>query len=174
CALCIFFLLVHTVLCVSFYKEKVKRGSGKLLKMRISTTEPFTKLSHQVYVVLRDKFREKAEQMGMQRVASPLPFDTCYNESSVGWASKGYNVPIIKLGLPGSGRTWDVMGYNSMLWVSPGVLCWTLLDAGYNKTSVLGTLQQQDHLLEFDLSLKTLNFLDFYQSSATSCSNFYF
>ncbi|MCO5566371.1 hypothetical protein L7F22_020048 [Adiantum nelumboides] len=76
-------------------KELVKRGSGKLLKMRVSTTEPWTKLSHQVYVAMCDKFGEKAEQMGMQRVENPLisrlPFETCYNESSVGWDSKGYH-----------------------------------------------------------------------------------
>ncbi|KAH7365763.1 hypothetical protein KP509_18G044400 [Ceratopteris richardii] len=165
-------LLYMGVTDIRVNRELVDRGSGKLLKLRISTTEPFTKLSHHVYVAVRNKYREKAKELGLQRVRTPsgLPFDTCFSYSYDLLVNS--NVPLIQFSLLASSRTWDIESSWSLIRVD-NVSCWAFLNAGRGQPPVLGIFQQQDHLMEFDIERKTLNFIKMSDNGA-SCSSFDF
>lgn len=145
----------------------------KPLKLRISSVEPYTKLSRHVYVALRESFRAKAAVRGLGLAAPVSPFDTCFNASTIGFSRVGPYVPTIELALQGN-VAWAIFGFNSIVSVSEAVSCWAFVDAGAHQPSVLGTFQQHDNLLEFDLLNKKLRFsgvLDYYR---TLCQDFNF
>lgn len=150
--------------------------SGQSLQIKqqnlyISSVEPYTKLATSVYRALRTSFRTALYNI----TAAPAvaPFDTCFNASSFGVTRLGLGVPQINLHLANN-VIWGIEGLNSMVSVSDSVVCLAFVDAGPRKPSVLGTFQQQDNLVEFDLEKSRLGFSGLLAFYRTICADFQF
>ena len=77
----------------------------------------------------------------------------------------------IDLNLSG-GSVWQIFGLNSVVNVAGDVLCWAFVDSGVNAPSVLGTYQQQQRFVEFDLARSRLSFTGILFGYQTTCGNF--
>lgn len=158
---------------VSFVSQKTLNFK-KPLKLRISTVQPYTKLQRSVYKALRSTFRQQISYGNLTAAAPAVaPFDTCFNATKFYSTRAGPGVPQINLQMS-DGAVWSIFGLNSVVSVSDSVLCFAFVDAGIRQPSVLGTFQQHDNFLEFDLKHSVLGFsglLDFYR---TVCADFLF
>eukprot|EP00249_Psilotum_nudum_P019882 c27457_g1_i3 orf=226-1260(-) len=141
--------------------------------LRLSSVQLYTKLTTPIYLSLRSAFRSKAASRNFTRVASVSPFDTCYHSSSINVTLLGYAVPEVDLKLGGN-VTWPLFGSSSVVSVSDSVLCFAFLDAGPIEESVLGTYQQQDHLIQYDLEGGKFGFTGPLNGLRTACSDFNF
>eukprot|EP00249_Psilotum_nudum_P019881 c27457_g1_i2 orf=222-1256(-) len=141
--------------------------------VRLSSVQLYTKLTTPIYLSLRSAFRSKAASRNFTRVASVSPFDTCYNSSSISVTILGYAVPEVDLKLGGN-VTWPLFGSSSVVSVSDSVICLAFLDAGPIEESVLGTYQQQDHLIQYDLEGGKFGFTGPLNGLRTACSDFKF
>ena len=138
---------------------------SKPIELFISTTQLYTSLETSTYVAFRDMFRHA---VGPAPPLDPVaPFDTCYSANSFFDHFGGQHPlpigPFLSLNLAG-GATWTVSAPKYFVRPSskPGVACFGFVDAGPNKPNVLGTFQQEDSLLEFDVARSTLAFQRIY------------
>ena len=146
-------------------------------RLYISATTAYTRLEHKLYLRVRSAFR-KAIGFGSSTPSVPLSttsaarFDTCFNGTNFFDTLARPGVADIELKLSG-GAVWPIFGWNSMVNVAGNVLCWAFVDAGVNASCVLGTYQQQQNLVEFDLAKSRLSFTGFLFAYRTSCGAFY-
>ncbi|KAF3495912.1 hypothetical protein DY000_02058305 [Brassica cretica] len=112
----------------------------------------------------------------MTRVPSVKPFGACYRTENVPGTRVGYAVPDIQLVLHSNDVVWRINGANSMVTVRRDVICLGFLDGGVNaRTSVvIGGLQLEDNLIEFDLASNRLGFSSTLLGLRTNCANFNF
>lgn len=150
--------------------------SANLLKggTRISSTVRYTQLQTSIYTALRDAFRKAAAARGIRQVTAVAPFDTCFDPSTASSTRIGYNVPEIDLSLQGS-TVWQFFGANSVVTVN-NVICLAFQTTPEYETRsiVIGTFQQQDAFLQFDLAASRLGFVPTLLGIQTTCSNFNF
>ena len=139
---------------------------SKPIELFISTTQLYTSLETSTYAAFRDMFRHA---VGPAPPLDPVaPFDTCYSADSFfdryGSQHPLPVGPVLSLDLAG-GATWTVSAPKYFVRPSskPGVACFGFVDAGPNKPNVLGTFQQEDSLLEFDVARSTLAFRRIYE-----------
>ena len=157
---------------------KLNQGSLNNGGMTLSTTKRYTLLEPSIYKALAHAFKAGANARGIKSVAPVSPFDTCFNESTAGYTRLGYNVPDITFTLQGSGRvTWTFFGVNSVVSLKDNtVICLAFQRRGQYETKsiILGSFQQHDALLEFDLATSRLGFLPSLVGLRSTCSNFNF
>ena len=139
---------------------------SKPIELFISTTQPYTSLETSTYAAFRDMFRHA---VAPAPTADPVaPFDTCYAANSFfdryGSQHPLPVGPVLSLDLAGD-ASWTVSAPKYFVRPSsaPGVACFGFVDAGPNKPNVLGTFQQEDSLLEFDVTRSTLAFQRIYE-----------
>jgi hypothetical protein len=142
-------------------------------RLHISATSRYAHLERRLYRKLRSAFRAS---IGFGTSAAPAlppvgPLDTCFNATNIRGTRGGPAVADIDLLLSG-GDTWQIVGHNSVDLMADGVLCWAFVDAGVNAPSTLGTFQQEDHLVEFDLARSRLSFTNLLSFFQISCGNF--
>ncbi|POO02270.1 Aspartic peptidase [Trema orientale] len=145
---------------------------------KISTSTPYAVLRTSIYKAVVDDFVESAAARNITRVVAMGPFGTCFNTKNVRWSKAGPRVPVIDLELEGSITatcsrvTWRINGANSMVRINKNVMCLGFIDGGSKaKTSiVIGGLQLEDNLLEFDLKTSRLGFTSSFLPRDTSCS----
>ncbi|MCO5592132.1 hypothetical protein L7F22_046127 [Adiantum nelumboides] len=144
----------------------------------ISTTVRYTQLESSIYNALASEFKKAANARGIKTVTAVSPFDTCFDASTASVTRVGYNVPTIDLALQGSGGVvWSILGANSVVSLNDDkVIC-----LAFQRTRefearaiVLGTFQQQDALLQYDLATSRLGFVSTLLGRMATCSNFNF
>ncbi|KAJ4895201.1 Eukaryotic aspartyl protease family protein [Raphanus sativus] len=143
---------------------------------KISTVDPYTVMETSIFNGLTSAFVGAAALRNITRVSSVKPFGACFSSRNVYKTRVGYSVPDIQLVLQNNDIVWRILGANSMVTVSPDVICLGFVDGGVNaRTSVvIGGLQLEDNLVEFDLASNRLGFSNTLLGLQTSCANFNF
>ncbi|GLJ09435.1 hypothetical protein SUGI_0109730 [Cryptomeria japonica] len=161
---------------VAIDSAKLKIDSEGKGGTKLSTVVPYTTVATSVYTAIRDAFVKEAEARNISRVAGVKPFDACFDAKTVSSTRVGAGVPTIGLVLQNSNTIWRIMGANSMVQVSDGVLCLGFVDGGEDPTTtiVIGGHQIEDNLLQFDLATSRLGFSSTLLGMQTTCSNFNF
>ncbi|MFQ6670834.1 hypothetical protein Gotur_035585 [Gossypium turneri] len=138
---------------------------GKL-EAKLSTVVPYTTMVSSVYAIFSKAYVEAATKMNMTRVETVAPFGLCFS-------SKGPLVPEIDLVLQSEMVKWRIQGRNSMVKVSEESMCLGFLDGGLEQSSpiVIGGLQMEDNLLEFDIGSSMLGFSSSLLLKETTCSS---
>ncbi|KAK4364660.1 hypothetical protein RND71_016018 [Anisodus tanguticus] len=120
---------------------------------RISTTVPYTELEASIYSVVSKAFiNEMPEEV--KKVPAMQPFKTCFDSTYIGMSRLGYNAPEINLVFHKPNVYWTIIGANSLVRVSDGVICLAFVERSKasGQAIVIGGYQMQDNLVEFDLS----------------------
>lgn len=146
-----------------------KRGLGRV---KISTTTPYTILEHSIYYSLSKVFADQLK--GVPQVKSATPFGTCFDSKRIRSTNMGPSVPIVDLVLQNA--VWRIYGANSMVQAGPEVMCLGFVDGGVRPRDsiVIGAMQLEDNLLQFDIGSSRLGFSSSLLSRRTKCSNFNF
>ncbi|KAK8579425.1 hypothetical protein V6N13_142637 [Hibiscus sabdariffa] len=141
------------------------RGEGRL-EAKLSTTVPYTTMESSIYATFCKAYVEAAALMNMTRVATVAPFGLCFS-------SEGGLVPEIDLVLQSEMVKWRIQGRHSMVKVSQERICLGVLDGGLEQGSpiVIGGIQMEDNLLEFDLDSSMLGFSSSLLLKGTTCSS---
>ncbi|CAI9107882.1 OLC1v1007356C1 [Oldenlandia corymbosa var. corymbosa] len=142
----------------------------------ISTATPYGILQTSIFKALKTAFKEAAVSLKLKTSTPVKPFSLCYKAGTVPSTRQGPAVPTIDLVLQSESVIWRISGANSMVNVGGNALCLGFLDGGRNpKTSiVIGGLQIEDNLLQFDMVSQRLGFSSSVLSQSTTCSNFNF
>ncbi|KAF2621015.1 hypothetical protein F2Q68_00042833 [Brassica cretica] len=143
---------------------------------KLSTVDPYTVMETTIFNKFRMAFVKAAAAMNITRVPSVKPFGACFSTKNVFGTRVGYAVPDIQLVLHSNNVIWRINGANSMVSVSRDVICLGFVDGGVNaRTSVvIGGLQLEDNLVEFDLASNRLSFSSTLLGLRTNCANFNF
>ncbi|XP_021291525.1 basic 7S globulin 2-like [Herrania umbratica] len=144
---------------------------GKL-GTKLSTIVPYTTMKSSIYAIFSKAYGKAAESMNMTRVAAVAPFELCFSSKGVENTILGPLVPEIDLVLQSEMVKWRIQGRNSMVKVSNQVMCLGFLDGGLEQSSsiVIGGLQLEDNLLEFDVGSSMLGFSSSLLLKETTCS----
>lgn len=141
---------------------------------KISTVNPYTVLEDSIYKAVTEAFINASAARNITRAASVAPFDVCFDSSNILGTRLGASVPTINLVLVGD-VTWSIYGANSMVEVNQDdVYCLGFVNGGNNpRTSiVIGGLQLENILVQFDLATSQLGFSSLLNGRQTSCANF--
>ncbi|XP_071699513.1 chitinase CLP-like [Rutidosis leptorrhynchoides] len=139
---------------------------------QISTTEPYTKLSSDIYKQVVRWFSKVTRRIP---TATPVaPFNFCYYVPSNG-SKVGVNVPDIGFSVEG-GKIWSISTTNSMNQVTKDTACLAFVDGGATSEPaiVIGTFQLEDMFVVFNLENSTFGFSSSLLNIKSSCSNFNF
>ncbi|KAK6255021.1 hypothetical protein SCA6_016326 [Theobroma cacao] len=144
---------------------------GKL-GTKLSTIVPYTTVKSSIYAIFSKAYAKAADSMNMTRVAAVAPFELCFSSKGVENTILGPLVPEIDLILQSEMVKWRIQGRNSMVQVSNQVMCLGFLDGGLEQSSsiVIGGLQLEDNLLEFDVGSSMLGFSSSLLLKETTCS----
>ncbi|GLJ09447.1 hypothetical protein SUGI_0109880 [Cryptomeria japonica] len=162
---------------VAINSTKLKINSQGFGGTEVTSAVSYTTIARSVYTVIRDAFVKEAEAINISRAAAVKPFDACFDATTVLSTRVGPAVPPIDLVLHNSKTIWRIMGANSMVRVSEGVLCFGFVgvdDEIVSTTIRIGGHQIQDNLLQFDLATSRLGFSSTLLGVQTTCSNFNF
>ncbi|KAG6738661.1 hypothetical protein POTOM_058283 [Populus tomentosa] len=153
-------------------------GSGGT---RISTLVPYTKLQSSIYKAFTLAFLKEAASSAFNLTTTkPVkPFRVCYPAGAVKTTQMGPAVPLIELVLDRQDVVWKMFGSNSMVRVtkkSVDLWCLGVVDGGTidGPSIVIGGLQLEDNLLQFDLQSKKLGFSSSILSKGTKCADYKF
>lgn len=143
---------------------------------KISTVDPYTVLETSIYNAVIESFVNEAASLNITRVPSVAPFGACFNAKNIFGTRLGPRVPFIELVLQSEKVVWTITGSNSMVEINSDVSCLAMVDGGLNpRTSiVLGGLQLENTLLQFDLATSRLGFSYSLNARQTTCANFNF
>eukprot|EP00258_Populus_trichocarpa_P031534 XP_024447553.1 basic 7S globulin 2 isoform X2 [Populus trichocarpa] len=147
---------------------------------RISTLVPYTKLQSSIYKAFTLAFLKEAASSAFNLTTTkPVkPFRVCYPARAVKTTQMGPAVPIIELVLDRQDVVWKIFGSNSMVRVtkkSVDLWCLGFVDGGIDGPSIMiGGLQLEDNLLQFDLQSQKLGFSSSILSKGTNCADYEF
>ncbi|EFJ37415.1 hypothetical protein SELMODRAFT_403740 [Selaginella moellendorffii] len=115
------------------------------------THRRYTALPDASYRALRDRL---VAQSNVSRANARFgALDLCYRIDS---AAAMESLPTIRLAFAG-GFVWEIGAANYLVPTrEPGLFCVGIVNGGEDSTPAIGTFQQQDHVLEFNLAKKTL------------------
>ncbi|KAF3454438.1 hypothetical protein FNV43_RR04885 [Rhamnella rubrinervis] len=149
-----------------------KVGLGRV---KLCTTTPYTVLEHSIFNALNKAFADDQQLKGVPQVENVQPFGACFDSRKLSFTKMGPVVPNVDLVLQNN-VVWRIHGTNSMVQARPGVMCLGFVDGGVRPTDsvVIGTLQMEDNLLQFDLASSRLGFSSSLLYRRTRCSNFNF
>ncbi|CAI9107889.1 OLC1v1007369C1 [Oldenlandia corymbosa var. corymbosa] len=143
---------------------------------KITTSTPYAVLQTSIFKALTAAFKEAASVMKLKPISPVGPFSLCYAADKIPRTRVGPAVPTIDLVLQSNSVFWRIFEANSMVNVGEHAMCLGFLDGGVEpRTSiVIGGLQIEDNLLQFDLVSKRLGFTNSLLSRNTTCSNLNF
>lgn len=149
------------------------------LSSKISTVNPYALLQTSVYKSFTGLFLEELAAQNVTRVSPVAPFDVCFSTKDGNGVPSWPAIPIIDLVLQNEEVFWRIFETNSMVQVGGGgsdVACLGFLDGGLKQRTpmVIGGLQLEDNLLQFDLKSWRLGFTSSLLLRETSCGNFNF
>ncbi|XWS35033.1 hypothetical protein CRYUN_Cryun21dG0091100 [Craigia yunnanensis] len=159
---------------VKINERRLAVDKSMLLASKLSTIVPYTTMESSIYAIFSKAYVKAATFMNMTMVAAVAPFGLCFSSKGVGNSMLGPLVPEIDLILQSEMVKWRIHGRNSMVKVSKEVMCLGLVDGGFEQSSpiVIGGLQLEDNLLEFDLGSFMLGFSSSLLLKETTCSTF--
>ncbi|POO02263.1 Aspartic peptidase [Trema orientale] len=120
--------------------------------IKISTaTTPWSVLHNSIFNTVVYDFVKSAATRNITRAAKERLFGVCFSTKGVHWARAGPRVPAIDLELEGKAN-WRIHGAYSTVKVDKNVMWLGFVNEGSNPRTpmVLGGLQFEDNLLEFD------------------------
>ncbi|KAL1203325.1 putative aspartic proteinase GIP2 [Cardamine amara subsp. amara] len=121
------------------------------LAAELSTMIPYTMLESSIYTVFAEAYIKAATE-ATSVVAPVAPFELCFTSE--------VDFPAVDLALQSEMVRWRIQGRNLMVDVGGGVRCLGILDGGSNPVSpiIMGGLQLEDFVLDFDLSNSMMGF----------------
>ncbi|KAM0992121.1 hypothetical protein ACFX13_010586 [Malus domestica] len=148
-----------------------KRGVGGTM---ISTTTPYTILQTSIFRAVTQLLINQLQ--GVPQVKPMAPFGVCFDAKKFASNKAALTVSSIDLVLDNNRNIWRLYGHNVIVQPSPNVACLGFVDGGLRPQAsiVIGALQLEDNLLQFDLTNSRLGFSSSLLSRRTSCSNFNF
>ncbi|KAM1343969.1 hypothetical protein PS2_008017 [Malus domestica] len=143
---------------------------------KISTVNPYTVLEASIFKAVTEMFISEAKARNITQTGATGPFEVCFSTENVLSTRVGPSVPSIDFVFQNNSTFWRVFGANSMVQVNDNVLCLGIVNGGENpRTSiVIGGLQLEDNLLQFDLAKSRLGFSSSLLFTQTTCANFNF
>ncbi|KAE8732126.1 putative Eukaryotic aspartyl protease family protein [Hibiscus syriacus] len=137
------------------------------LEAKLSTTVPYATMQTSIYATFSKAYVEAAASMNMTRAPTVAPFGLCFS------SKHGPLVPEIDLVLQSEMVKWRIQGSSSMVKVNQESICLGVLDGGMDQNSpiVIGGLQMEGNLLEFDLESSMLGFSSSLLLKKTTCSS---
>ncbi|XP_023514746.1 basic 7S globulin 2-like [Cucurbita pepo subsp. pepo] len=150
------------------------RGGAK-----ISTSTTYALLESSIYRAFATAFMKEAAMLNFTLANAVEPFGVCFEGSSVAMTAAGPRAPVVYLEMEKGKVVWKLGGRNSMVRIKKlGVDLWCLgyVNGGeFPRTPiVIGGLQMEDHLLQFDLEKHRFGFTSSALLQGTSCSKFNF
>ncbi|CAN0886827.1 Probable aspartic proteinase GIP2 [Linum grandiflorum] len=150
--------------------EKVSVNRDRIGLAKLSTTVPYTLMESWLYRMFREAYLKAAAANNMKRVKPVSPFGLCFVRSSV-----NQSIPVIDLGLQSEMVKWMIQGRNSMVPVKGEegeVMCLGILEGGNEMEAavVIGGLEMEDRVMEFDLDGSRLGFSS--PMKQRTCSDF--
>ena len=132
---------------------------------------PYSVLHNSIFKAVVHDFVKRATARSITRVAKVSKFSACFSTKDVHWTRPGPRVPVIDLELEGKAK-WRIHGANSMVRIGKNVICLGFVNGGSNPTTsiVLGGLQLEDNLLEFDLTKSSISFTSSLLLKGTTCT----
>ncbi|XVE81503.1 hypothetical protein DITRI_Ditri15bG0069700 [Diplodiscus trichospermus] len=151
-------------------KSKLIGDKEGKLGTKLSTIVPYTTMESSIYAIFAKAYVKAAALMNMTRVEAVAPFGLCFSYNKK--VENSMPVPEIDLILQSEMVKWRILGKNSMVKVSKDVKCLGLVDGGVEQSSpiVIGGLQLEDILFEFDLGTSMLGFSSSWLLKETTCS----
>ncbi|CAN1193190.1 Probable aspartic proteinase GIP2 [Linum perenne] len=154
--------------------ERVSVNRDRIGLAKLSTTNPYTLMESSLYRVFKEAYLKATAMIKMRRVKPVSPFDLCFSRSmNDDW------VPAIDLALQSEMVKWRIEGSNSMVSVDGGeeeqVMCLGILEGGSELEAavVIGVLQMEDRVMEFDLDGSRLGFSSHLSTmEQRTCSDF--
>ncbi|KAF8016936.1 hypothetical protein BT93_H2204 [Corymbia citriodora subsp. variegata] len=139
---------------------------------KLATSTQYTVLHSAIFKPLVREFTKKAMDRKIKKAAPVEPLKACFDAKTVKSGLAGPDVPAIVLVLQ-SGAQWRMEGANSMVRVSKDVMCLGFVDGGSKPRTaiVIGYLQMEDNLVEFDVASSTFGFSNSLLLQNTSCSH---
>ncbi|KAJ7549112.1 hypothetical protein O6H91_07G040400 [Diphasiastrum complanatum] len=138
----------------------------------IGTGALYTRIVEPAYTHIRQAFLSVLAVTGFQRVSSHHgPLDLCFNITVGQYRS----APLITFTF-GRNSSLGVTADNYLVNVdNSNIYCFGIISAGAKKgSSVIGTFQQQDNLVEFDLEKKRVGMTGSLIALRSNCANFNF
>lgn len=155
--------------------EPIHGGGGT----KISTSATYALLQASIYRAFAAAFAKESAALNFTATDPVKPFGLCYAAESVAMTAAGPAAPAVDLVMEGGKSAWRLGGRNSMVRMKKvGVDAWCLgfIDGGKNPRTpiVIGGLQMEDQLLQFDLENFRFGFGSSVLLQGTSCSKFNF
>lgn len=155
--------------------ESTHGGGGT----KISTSTTYALLKSSIYRTFATIFMKEAAMMNFTLTNAVEPFGVCYAADSVPVTAAVPAAPMVELVMEKGKVVWKLGGRNLMVRIKKnGVDAWCLgfINGGeFLRTPiVIGGLQMEDHLLQFDLQNYRFGFSSSALMQGTSCSNFNF
>ncbi|XP_038897313.1 probable aspartic proteinase GIP1 [Benincasa hispida] len=156
--------------------EPVIGGGGT----KISTSTNYALLQSSIYRAFTTVFMKESAALNFTLTNAVEPFGVCYTAYSVGVTAEGQaRAPVVDLVMEKGKVVWKLGGRNTMVRIKKnGVDVWCLgfINGGeFPRTPiVIGGLQMEDHLLQFDLENYRFGFSSSALMEGTSCSKFNF
>ncbi|CAM8890523.1 unnamed protein product [Rhodiola kirilowii] len=151
----------------------LKISSDGIGGTKLSSVNPYTVMESSIYNAVITAFRNEVAHI--PTVAPVSPFGLCYGSGNFRSTPIGPEVPRIDLVLQSNSVKWSILGANSMVQVSDGVMCLGVVDGGENSYQMasiaIGGYQLEDVLLEFDLADSKLGFSSSMLLKGISCSD---
>ncbi|CAN1807497.1 Probable aspartic proteinase GIP2 [Linum perenne] len=148
---------------------------------KVSTMHPYSVLESSIYrSIVRAFEKELMKTPKVKKAAAVAPFRDCYEKGDLPMTLSGIAVPEIALIFENRDVRWGIDGVNSMVDVSPNVICLGFVDGGPATVSfpttaaVIGAYQMQGVLVQFDLGSDRLGFTNTLLAESVECSNFHF
>ncbi|RZC51393.1 hypothetical protein C5167_019828 [Papaver somniferum] len=143
---------------------------------KISTLVPYTTMETSIFKAFTSLYIKKAKEVNMATVPPVAPFNVCFNSSTLIKINPriGVLVPRIDLVLPNNTSFGFLGPRNTMVRINDEVTCLGFVDGGLKpRTSiVIGGLQLEENLLQFDIPRSRLGFSSTLLFRPTSCSYF--
>ncbi|KAI3935828.1 hypothetical protein MKX01_033012 [Papaver californicum] len=142
----------------------------------ISTLVPYTTMETSIYDAFTSLYIKKAKEVNMATVTPVAPFTACFNSSTMIKINPriGVLVPRIDLVLPNNTSFGFLGPRNTMVRINDEVTCLGFVDGGLKPRTaiVIGGLQLEENLLQFDIPRSRLGFSSTLLFRPTSCSYF--
>ncbi|XP_047338894.1 probable aspartic proteinase GIP2 [Impatiens glandulifera] len=146
-----------------------KQGNGGT---RFSTIHPYSIMESSIFNSLAKVFIEEGLASNLTLVPPIEPFGVCF-----GTREANGGIPIIDLVFQDDYSVfWRIFATNSMVQMDNDIVCLGFIDGGVKATTsiVIGGLQLEDNLLQFDLANSRLGFTSSLLLRQTDCSSFDF
>nr|4PPH_A Chain A, Conglutin gamma [Lupinus angustifolius]4PPH_B Chain B, Conglutin gamma [Lupinus angustifolius]4PPH_C Chain C, Conglutin gamma [Lupinus angustifolius]4PPH_D Chain D, Conglutin gamma [Lupinus angustifolius]4PPH_E Chain E, Conglutin gamma [Lupinus angustifolius]4PPH_F Chain F, Conglutin gamma [Lupinus angustifolius] len=144
-------------------------GSGEIGGALITTTHPYTVLSHSIFEVFTQVFANNMPKQAQVKAVGP--FGLCYDSRKISGGA-----PSVDLILDKNDAVWRISSENFMVQAQDGVSCLGFVDGGVHARAgiALGAHHLEENLVVFDLERSRVGFnSNSLKSYGKTCSNLF-